>query len=55
MVSIYRTILALSIAMAACPALRLRSRTVRRAPACANPDALGTSRTLEVGGAPELG
>lgn len=51
MVSICRMILALSVASAA-PAA---AASASPAPACANPDALGTSRILEVGGAPELG
>ena len=51
MVSICRMFLALSVASAV-PAA---AAPAYPAAACANPDALGTRRTLEVGGAPELG
>ncbi len=59
MVSISRTIFALSIAMTALPgsaaAISADTGSAGAIPACTNPDALGTLRTLEVGGAPELG
>ena len=54
MVSIYRTILAISIAMATLPD-PAATASASSVPACGNPDALGTSRTLYVGAAPELG
>ncbi len=54
MVSIYRIFLALCVATAAMPR-PAAAAPPSPAPACANPEALGTSRTLEIGDAPELG
>ena len=51
MVSICRMIFALSVATAAMPGPAASAP----AQACANPEALGTSRTVAVGDAPELG